>query len=313
VSLPGPALITIVIVNWNTASLLRACLESIRSQNAIVHSDAVEVVVVDNASTDESVSMIMAEFPEVKLIRNIRNEGFARGTNQGAQASRGTYLMFLNPDVVLFPACLSYLVEFMDEHPEAGMAGPKLVGSDGSLQTSAYPELTLGREFWRLFHLDRFYPLAIYPLSRWETGAAHSVDVVQGACLILRRNAIQQVGLLDEEYFMYTEEVDLCRRLRRAGWGVYWVPEAKALHHGGQSTRLRRLEMFLQLYASKVHFFRKHHGRPYAAAYKLLLALAALPRLLVFPVYWWIGFGKFELDAHIPSHYLHLLFALPSM
>jgi hypothetical protein len=202
------------------------------------------------------------------------------------------------------------MVDFMRRTPPAGACGACLVSPDGSLQASASPTPTLLRELWRLFHLDRLRPLSLYPLADWDPARARTVDVVQGAALLLRRKALDEVGLLDERYFMYTEEVDLCFRLRKAGWGVFWLPYAKVLHWGGQSTRQRRAEMFLRLYESKVIFFRKHHGRAAAFAYKLILALAALPRIVA---------GRLRARAagsalqDLTSHYLLLLKSLPGL
>jgi GT2 family glycosyltransferase len=131
--------------------------------------------------------------------------------------------------------------------------------------------------------------------------------------MVLRREAIEDVGLLDEDYFMYTEEVDLCHRIRKAGWGVYWVPEAEVLHYGGQSTKQRKLEMFLQLYASKIQFFRKRHGPASTAAYKILIAFASLPRLILLPISWFASFLNLDIDRQVSKHYLRLLLSLPSM
>jgi GT2 family glycosyltransferase len=183
----------------------------------------------------------------------------------------------------LVPGALATLIRFMREHAGAGAAGACLVNPDGSLQASASPSPGLLREFWRLFHLDGLLRLSVYPLERWGA-EPRPVDVAQGACLALRREALDQVGALDEEFFIYTEEVDLCRRLWRAGWTVNWVPAARVVHLGGQSTMQLREDMFLRLYESKVRFFRKHRGRQAAAAYKLLLVLASLPRILLGPV-----------------------------
>jgi GT2 family glycosyltransferase len=309
----NPVLVSIVIVSWNTANLLRTCLEAIRLQTTYVPNHAIETIVVDNSSSDGSADIVQTEFPEVKLIKNAHNYGFARGTNQGVQVAHGDYVLFLNPDTQMFPGSLKTLIEFMELNPKAGAAGARLLNEDGSLQQSAYPDLTLLREFWRLFHLDQLYPLAIYPLSQWNPQKAHPVDVVQGACLILRREVIEEVGLLDEDYFMYTEEVDLCHRLHHAGWGVYWVPGAEVLHYGDQSTRQRKTEMFLMLYESKILFFRKHHGLMAANIYKGILGLACLPRLLMEPLAWLLGTRERKQQKELANKYLRLLRALPTM
>jgi GT2 family glycosyltransferase len=238
--------LSVVVASWNVCDALRDCLLSVEGEIARLAPDRVEVVVVDNGSSDGSPAMVAAEFPWVILIRNAGNAGFARASNQGIDAARGPLLLLLNPDTLLIPGALVTLMRFMREHADAGAAGACLLNPDGSLQASAYPSPGLLREFWRLFHLDGLMRLSTYPLEKWGA-APHRVDVAQGACLALRREALDQVGALDEEFFMYTEEVDLCRRLWRAGWTVNWVPGARVVHLGGQSTMQLREDMFLRL------------------------------------------------------------------
>jgi GT2 family glycosyltransferase len=305
--------VSIIIVSWNTKELLRRCLATIRAQEGPAFLDPIETIVVDNCSSDNTVEMLRDSFPEVKLIENRENVGFARATNQGTRCVRGDYILYLNPDTELKDGALSALVEFMRNIPSAGAVGARLVDAGGHLQASAYPTLGLLREFWRLFHLDRLRPVAIYPLNTWNLQKAHRVDVAQGACLLLRRTALEQVGLLDEDYYMYTEEVDLCYRLSRAGWEIYWEPHAVVVHHGGQSTRQRKTEMFLRLYESKILFFRKHHGRMPTNAYKGLLAIASLPRLLMGPFGRILGIGEHERQKELAHNYLQLLRRLPTL
>ena len=289
-------LLSVIIVNWNTRDLLARCLDSVISDHSPITSREplvtdhcsliTETIVVDNASTDGSARMVRERFPQVHLIENRENVGFARANNQAIRQSGGRYVLLLNPDTEVRPGALETLVRFMDAHPEAGAAGARLLNPDGTLQESCHPFPTLGREFWRLFHLDALWRFARYDMARWDLETPREVDSVQGACVILRREALDQVGLLDEDYFMYTEEVDLCHRLRQGGWRIYWVPQAVVVHYGGQSTRQMPAEMFLRLYESKLLYFRKRRGPTAARLYKLILLAASLARLLVSPLAW---------------------------
>lgn len=272
--------LSIIIVNWNTRDVL---WNSLRSIFRFPPKNKFEVLVVDNASIDGSVQMVGGQFPKVRLIENMENMGFARANNQAILHASGDYILLLNPDTEVKPDALTSLVSFMEAHPEAGAAGARLINRTGILQPSCYPALKLSREFWRLFHLDGLKPYASYPLSKWDLETPRQVDVIQGACLILRREVLDQVGCLDEDYFMYTEEVDLCFRIGKAGWSIFWVPQAQVVHYGGESTKQVPVEMFLNLYRSKILFFRKHKGWLQAQVYKLILFAAAMTRLLFSP------------------------------
>ncbi len=293
--------LSILIVNWNTPELLAQCLESVVESGAAI-------IVVDNASTDGSAAMLRARFPAVQLIESDKNLGFAGGNNlalRHLQANgRGDFILLLNPDTVVRPGALQALTQFMAAHPQCGAAGARLLNADGSLQISCHPFPTLFREIWRLFHLDWLYPLSCYPQSKWQTNSPQSVDSVQGAALLLRPEALSQAGLFDEAYFMYSEEVDLCQRLKSLGWEVYWLPGAEVVHYGGQSTRQVERAMFLQLYRSKLTYFRVRHGQASARRYKLVLLLAALPRLLLYPL---------PRHRRLAAHYAHLLRSLPGL
>lgn len=324
---PGtiPAL-SIVIVNWNTHDLLAQCLESLVASPDLQisgllnqpetrhHSPVtIKVLVVDNASTDGSAAMIRARFPWVRLVENRENVGFARANNQAIRESEGHYVLLLNPDTEVKSGALETLVRFADAHPQVGAVGPRLVNPDGTLQSSCHPTPTLAGEVWRLFHLDVLWPYARYQMSAWDLDNPRRVDVIQGACLLLRRAALDQIGFLDEDYFMYSEEVDLCHRLKRAGWSLYWVPEAQVVHYGGRSTQQVAAEMFLQLYQSKLLYFRKHHGWLAAQVYKVILAAAALGRLSLSPLAWLGQFPQRERHLILAGQYLRLLKALPEL
>jgi GT2 family glycosyltransferase len=270
--------VSIVIVSWNTRQLLRECLQSVRVA-VRDFSGGAEVVVIDNASHDSSPEMVRQEFPEVDLVCNTSNPGFAAANNQGIRRTRGRYVLLLNPDTVGRAGFLRLLAAFLDAHPETGAVGPRVVGAQGEHQVSCYPLPTLGREMWRLFHLDRIRPRGIYPPSFFEATTPQPVESMLGACLLVRRDALEDAGLLDERYFIYTEEIDLCRRLQDRGWQLYWIPESVIVHYGGASTTQVALRMFVELYRSKVQYFRKHFGRRGAIGYKAVLVAAALPRM----------------------------------
>jgi N-acetylglucosaminyl-diphospho-decaprenol L-rhamnosyltransferase len=308
--------LSVIVVSWNTRELLAHCLDSVFRQ--VVYEAGVpvlpavggmEVVVVDNASADGSARMVQERFPQVKLLANAENVGFARANNQALPLCRGRYVLLLNPDTQVLPDGLASLVCFMDQHPRAGAAGARLLNADGTVYHSCQPAPTLRREFWRLFHLDTIWPYARYPMERW-TEEPRMVDVVQGACMMLRRTALDQVGTLDEDYFIYSEEVDLCFRLRRHRWQVWWVPQASVVHVGGQSTRQVAAAMFLRLYQGKVLYFRKNHGRRAAQLYKLVLAAAAVARLLLSPLAWVMGDPQREELLALAGHYRRLLLTL---
>jgi GT2 family glycosyltransferase len=299
--------LSIIIVNWNTRDLLADCLDSIAA-NAPTYS--YEIIVVDNASADESVAMVKAQFPHVMLIENNGNPGFAQANNQAIARSSGRYVLLLNPDTVVLPEALDKLIDFMDRYPLAGAAGSRLFSADGSLQTSCYPYPTLFRELWRLSHLDAIRLIAEYDMSSWSVDAPREVEAVQGSCLMLRRKALDQVGLLDENFFMYSEEVDLCLRIRQGGWPLYWVPQSRVIHYGGQSSKLVADEMFLQLYRGKVQYFRKHTQPVVVALYKLVLLVAALARVVASPLAWLERPPRRQHHLAVAGQYHKLIYSL---
>jgi N-acetylglucosaminyl-diphospho-decaprenol L-rhamnosyltransferase len=270
--------LSILIVNWNTRTLLLDCLAALY---AAPPRGAYEVVVVDNASTDGSADAVAQAYPQVRLLRSEHNLGFARANNQAAHLAQGRFLLLLNPDTRVAPRSLDRLVEHLQGQARAAAAGPRLLNADGTWQVSVERAPTLLREFWRLFHLDRLLPVSRYPRRRLEGAGPHTVDVIKGACLLLRRSALPAEGVFDEDYFIYSEETDLCERLRHAGWELHWVPDAVVTHLGGQSTGQAPDELFLELYRNKVRFFRKRRGAGAAAAYKVILLLAGGARYLL--------------------------------
>lgn len=303
-------MISIIIVSWNTASFLENCLNSVLANPP---TSPAEIWVVDNASSDDSPRMVREKFPHVHLVENRENVGFARANNQAMQHCTGNYVLLLNPDTLVASGALRSLVDFLDKHPEAGAAGPRILNPDGSLQVSSHPRPTLSRELWRLLHLDSVSPYAMYPRIKWETNQPQEADVLSGACLLLRKEVLEQVGFLDEDYFIYSEEVDLCYRIQRAGWRMYWMPQAEVVHFGGQSTQQVPTEMFLHLYHSNIKYFRKHYGWSATQIYKLILRIAALLRLILAPFVIFEHSSRRQKHLTLVDRYWRLLLALPRM
>jgi GT2 family glycosyltransferase len=272
--------VSIIIVNWNTRDLLAKCLRSVEST---VQKVSYEIYVVDNASTDGSPGMVRTDFPDVKLIANSENVGFARANNQAVQICEGRYVLLLNSDAFVKENTLDYMVDFMDAHPEAGMAGCKLLYEDGRLQPSCTSFPTLATEFFMALRLDKIFPhsplFARYLMTYWTFDSLRDVDVIMGAFMLVRDDAIKKIGMLDEHYFMYSEEADWCYQFKKAGWKIYFVPDVETTHIWWGSGRKVRVKMHVNMYASKVYFFRKNYGAVSAVILKFLIGLNCLVRL----------------------------------
>jgi GT2 family glycosyltransferase len=299
--------LSIIIVSWNTSDLLAKCLASIYSHPP---GCQFEVLIVDNNSTDNSVEMVRQQFPQVILFPNKHNIGFAPANNQAIRQSSGQYTLLLNPDTEVHAGTLETLVNFLDENSAVGAVGPLTLNPDSSLQTSCYPLPTLAREFWRLFHLDKFYPYGSYNMSKWDRNTKRQVDALLGACLMVRKTIMDEIGLLDEDYFIYSEEIDLCYRVQKAGWTLYWVPQAQIIHYGGQSTKQVAAEMFLRLYQGKVLYFQKHYSWLTVQLYKIIIMAASLPRLLMSLFAWLEKPPKRQQHLALASNYRRLFMAV---
>lgn len=259
----------IVIVSWNVRDLLARCLDSVYA--GLTHSNLRgEVWVVDNASGDGSTEMVRHRFPQAHLIANADNRGFAAANNQALRAmgfgnaQSPRYAILLNPDTEVRGDALGVLVRFMDETPPAGVCGARLIYSDGSFQHSAFGFPTLAQVFldffplhWRLLEspLNGRYSRRLY-----ERGEPFAIDHPLGAAMMVRREAIAQVGLLDEGFRIYVEEIDWCMRIKQAGWAVYCVPRAEVIHHEARSTRQVRPQMIVALWRSRFYLFEKHYS-----------------------------------------------------
>jgi N-acetylglucosaminyl-diphospho-decaprenol L-rhamnosyltransferase len=275
-------IVSIIIVNWNTRDRLAACLQSIAAIGSANQLPALEIFVVDNASTDGSPDMVRAQFPQVQLIVNPDNVGFARANNQALRLSHGDYVLLLNSDTVLSENFLPPLIEFLQQHSRAAIAVPKLLNADGSFQGSGAAFPTFISELLLITKLARLIVGPYAPSPRPRSGEpARSVDWASGAALMLRRSAIDQVGLLDEKYFFYSEETEWCWRFRRAGWEVWYLPQVEIIHFGAASSRQRLIENYAQLYFSKIQLFKTAYGLSAARRLRIMFTVVAVCRLMV--------------------------------
>jgi N-acetylglucosaminyl-diphospho-decaprenol L-rhamnosyltransferase len=266
-SLTRPAAdLSVIIVTWNTRELLSKCLASLP---AAVSGLSVETWVVDNASIDSTVEMVRAQYPEVRVIANRENRGWAEGNNQALEQSEGRFLLLLNADTEPRPGSLATLVRFLEQHPDVGACGPMLLSGDGSIQGNGRRFPTFWKEFLDVNGL-RHLALGAYSRrfgwGREDFEALSEVDEVTGACLLVRRQAVEQVGMLDERFFMFYDEVDWCFRMKAAGWRVFYVPEAQVVHHVAASVRQVGFEAYRRLFESQQRYFRKHAAWPTWAA-----------------------------------------------
>ena len=259
--------ISIIILNWNTRDLLAKCLDSLEQHKGDLQ---LEIIVVDNASSDGSQAMLREKYPQVQLIANGQNVGFAKGNNQAMEVARGNYFLLWNSDAFATPGAIQALLHLAEKEPKAAIIGAQLRNADNSFQASFTPFPNQGREFLILTGLGRALFSPVYPsLGPEEEKGPRVVDYVEGACLLVRREAYQEVGGLDEGYFMYAEEVDWCYTMGKHGWQVWYQPEAKVIHLGGASSTGRRTHREADLYRSRVRFFRKHYGSHSAQLLKL--------------------------------------------
>jgi N-acetylglucosaminyl-diphospho-decaprenol L-rhamnosyltransferase len=290
----GVADLAIVIVSWNVRDLLRQCLLSLAASVQLTTKPRIEVLLVDNGSSDGTPAMVESEFPWVQLIRNQQNAGFTRANNQALRLARARYVMLLNPDTT-FPdtffgavlpvdSAIARLLAYLETHPDVGVVGPRLLYPSGQTQSSRRRFPTLATAFFESTLLERFWPLSP-PVRRYRVmdrpdDVEQDVDWLVGACLVVRQEAIDAVGLLDEGFFMYSEEVDWCRRFKDAGWRVVFLPSAVVVHHEGKSSEQNLVKRNVFFHESKCRYIAKHHGRLPAEILRIFLLLTFVAQTL---------------------------------
>jgi GT2 family glycosyltransferase len=253
--------VSVVVVSYNVGSYLAQSLDAVgRSEDATL-----ELIVVDNASSDGSADLVASRFPAVRLIRSERNIGFGAASNLGIAEAEGEFVLFLNPDVAVDPRCLSALAGFLRLHPESGAVGPKLLRPDGRPDLAArraFPTPTVA--FFRVTGLSRRFArsraLNRYNLGYLSEDEVHEIDAGTAACLMVRRSALDQIGGFDTDFFMYGEDLDLCLRLKERGWKIFYVPSAVAIHEKGASSRQATSAMLWEFHRAMAIFHRKHYA-----------------------------------------------------
>ena len=272
--------VSIIIVNWNTKKLLRDCLTSVYEQTMNIDY---EVIVVDNGSTDGSIEMVKQDLPQVKLIQNKENRGFAAANNQAIAAARGRYILLLNSDTIVLDKAIEKTLAFADAHTEAGAIGCRVLNPDGTVQTTCFMFPSLlnmllsSTYLYKLFPKNRFFGRE--QMTWWDRNDVREVDVVTGCFILIRHEAIEQIGTMDESFFMYGEETDWCYRLKKNGWKIMFTPVGQIIHFGGQSTAKTPVAMMIQLRLSILRFIKKHYCWPSHIIARFLIAIFFAVRL----------------------------------
>ncbi len=249
--------IRIIIISWNNGVTLQNCLESIKKADPAL---LLSVVLVDNHSTDGSISFVRKSFPEISIIENSENLGFAKAVNQGLRKTNANYILLLNPDAQIFPDTISRLIEFMEKKPEVGIVGPKVLAPDQTLELSFGMFPTLWAEYIqrkRYYQLERKEPGVLKWLEK-QTKIPRDVDWVSGVCLVTRREVIEKIGVLDDHFFMYFEDIDFCYRAKDAGWRVCYVPSPQILHDRGTSMRQNFAGIKAEYRESQTYYYQKY-------------------------------------------------------
>lgn len=259
--------LSVIIVNYNSGALTRACVESLFREKV---AGGLEIIIIDNASRDDSVAFLRSDFPEVTVIANPHNVGLAAAVNQGLAKALGNFVLLLNPDIIVLPGALQALVAFMQEHKDVGVAGGQLLSPNGRVQYSCFRFYTpgtilyrrtwLGKTKWGRQEIQRFL------MKDFNHASARDVDWLMGSCLCLRRTAVEHVGGMDERFFLYFEDVDWCRRFWHGGWRVTYVPQAQFSHYHQQSSRRGALVGIFTNWTTREHilsalkYFYKYRG-----------------------------------------------------
>jgi N-acetylglucosaminyl-diphospho-decaprenol L-rhamnosyltransferase len=297
--------LSIVIVSWNVRALLADCLESIRTGDGL----SVEVIVVDSDSGDGTPDMVRDRFPAVQLVEPGSNVGFTKGNNIGIQASQGRFVLLLNPDTRVLGGALEKMVGYMDDHEKDGALGPQLLNDDMTVQSSRRRFPTLKTAFFESTWLQPYAPRKVlddYYMRDHQDDRISPVDWVQGAALLVRREVIEQVGPMDEGFFMYSEELDWQRRIKAAGWEIVYYPEAQIVHYGGKSSEQVTAERDIYFHSSKIRYFRKHHGAGVALLLRVFLLGNYVWQLGLEAGKWLLGHKRELRRARIHAYWLVL-------
>ena len=287
--------VSVVIVNWNTRELLQQTLTTLYRETT---GTTFETIVVDNGSTDGSAGLVRSEWPQICLVASPINLGFAAGNNLGFPRCRGGYILLLNSDTIILATTVGGMVQFLDKHPDAGCVGCLHLNEDGSLQRSTgdFPNFIEDSLFYT--DLYRLPPVRAYLRRRFIWWGDHDcireVDWVNGACMMVRREVLDQIGGLDEGYFIYAEEVDWCYCMRKAGWRIYFTPEAEVIHLGGKAMDRVPAERLVLKYTGQYRFYRKYNPTWHRLILRAAVSAFALLRMVLIVFLWIIPLPKFR-------------------
>ena len=282
-----------MIVNWNTREALSDCLKSVYEQTSSIEY---EVIVIDNASSDGSAEMVKAMFPNVNLIENLENRGFAAANNQGIAITKGCYVLLLNSDTKIIDNAIAKVIEFADGRTDGGVIGCRVLNLDKTLQQTCFMFPTVLNMFLSSTYLYKIFPKSKFfgreRMTWWDRKDTRQVDVVTGCFMLVRCEVIEQIGLLDEQFFVYGEETDFCFRAKKTGWKILFTPVAEIIHLGGASSRQITAEMTLQLRGSILLFMKKHRNH---MIYTVACFLVAM--FFFFRIPYWLVRGLFSNGA----------------
>ncbi|MFH1776946.1 MAG: glycosyltransferase family 2 protein [Candidatus Omnitrophota bacterium] len=267
--------ISFIIINYNTGTLLKNCIASIYN---CCKNISFEILVVDNASEDESILMVKKNFSMVTIVENNKNVGFSKANNQAIQQSKGSYLFLLNPDTKIIAANMNNLIEFMDKNSGIGAVGAALLNQDGTPQPSCRQLPSLKSIFWKTLLLDS------KNFQQTTFDFPQEIEQPMGAAIVVRRMALDKIGLFDEQFFLYYEEVDLCKRLKDAGWKIYFYPEIKIIHYGCISSFQFFSKNIVENYRSLYKYFHKHYHHCCLPVLKLLTSAGIAIKIMMLAV-----------------------------
>ncbi|MGB8225639.1 MAG: glycosyltransferase family 2 protein [Sedimentisphaerales bacterium] len=272
--------VSIIIVAWNVREILYNCLKSVYEQ---IREINFEVIYVDNASEDGSIEMVAKEFPEVKVIKNAENRGFIKANNQGIEIAKGRYVLLLNSDTIVLDNAITKMIKFADSQPQAAVVGCRVLNPDRTLQRNCFMYPSLLNMFLSATYLYKIFPGSKFfgreQMTWWDFNSIREVETVCGSCSLVRKKAIEQVGLMDERYFVYGDDPDWCYRFGKNGWKIMFIPDGRIIHYGGQTTRQMARRFRLQLHGSGLIFMKLHRNKLSFPVARLLTALFLLLRV----------------------------------
>ena len=301
--------LSIIIINWNTKDLLLACLGSL-SQQQINYKT--EIIVVDNASSDGSPEIVNKNYQHVKLIRNDMNLGFGKANNIGIKQSRGRYVCLLNSDVRVLPGCMESLINFMDQNKSIGISSPKILAPDMIMQSTCRKLPSLWNNICELLYLNKLFPksemFSSEHMDFFDHKTVRHVEGLAGCCLIIRKAALDQVGLFDERFFIYFEETDLCKRFRQAGWDIVFSPDAVVIHHHAASSSKDPVRFHIEFIKSQMQYWEKNHSKTAVIIFMFILLIHHGTRLILRSIsYIFTAPAKrIQMTQQLSKHYLCL-------